>query len=121
MLSVSRGADQDAAAEGAVKLVDGHRDRLALVCLVRATPALSDLAKPADPIVGLTARFILGPLNDKFARGRTAQIETLAGELGALRYEVDGLREDIANCIPRSGGCERVRSSIASSRVEAAT
>ncbi len=47
------------------------------------------------PIVGLTARFTLGPLIDKFAKGRTAQIETLAGELGALRFEVDGLREDI--------------------------
>ncbi len=47
------------------------------------------------PIVGLTARFTLGPLIDKFAKGRSAQIDTVAGELGALRFEVDGLREDI--------------------------
>lgn len=47
------------------------------------------------PIVGLTARFTLGPLIDKFAKGRTAQIDSVAGELGALRSEVDGLREDI--------------------------
>ncbi len=47
------------------------------------------------PIVGLTARFTLGPLIDKFAKGRSAQIDSVAGELGALRFEVDGLREDI--------------------------
>lgn len=47
------------------------------------------------PVVGLTARFTLGPLIDKFAKGRSVQVESMAGELGALRYELDGLREDI--------------------------
>lgn len=47
------------------------------------------------PVVGLTARFALGPLIEKFARGRSTQIETLAGELGALRIEVEGLRDDL--------------------------
>lgn len=47
------------------------------------------------PVVGLTARFALGPLIEKFARGRSTQIETLAGELGALRVEVEGLRDEL--------------------------
>lgn len=47
------------------------------------------------PVVGLTARFTLGPLIEKFARSRSTQIETLAGELVALRIEVEGLRDDI--------------------------
>lgn len=47
------------------------------------------------PVVGLTARFALGPLIEKLARGRSAQIETVAGEIGVLRRDVEGLREDL--------------------------
>jgi predicted phage tail protein len=47
------------------------------------------------PVVGVTARFALGPLIEKFTRARTVQIETLAGEVGALRTDVEGLRDEL--------------------------
>jgi predicted phage tail protein len=47
------------------------------------------------PVVGVTARFALGPLIEKFTRARSVQIETLAGEVGALRTDVEGLRDEL--------------------------
>lgn len=44
------------------------------------------------PVVGLTARFTLGPLIDKFARLRAGNANALAEEVGELRRDVTHLQ-----------------------------
>ncbi len=49
------------------------------------------------PIVGLTARFTLWPLIEKFTRARTGDAERLAGDVDQLRRTVDSLRLQIGD------------------------
>ncbi len=49
------------------------------------------------PIVGLTARFTLWPLIEKFTRARTDETERLAGDVDQLRRTVDSLRLQIGD------------------------
>lgn len=48
------------------------------------------------PVLGLTVRFSLGPLIDKFARLRATQTEDMAREVGELKGEVTRLRRHVA-------------------------
>lgn len=47
------------------------------------------------PVVGLTARFTLGPLIEKFAELRTANSETLVEEVRELRRQVAHLQAHV--------------------------
>jgi hypothetical protein len=54
------------------------------------------------PVVGLTARFTIGPLIDRFARLRSAaaedtrrQLDRVTRETALLRERVDGLESDL--------------------------
>lgn len=47
------------------------------------------------PVVGLTARFTLGPLIDKFARLRSGNTDTLAEEVRELRHQVAHLQAHV--------------------------
>ncbi len=49
------------------------------------------------PVVGLTVRFSLGPLIDKFARLRANRSEELADELAELRQQVVRLGQRVSD------------------------
>lgn len=45
------------------------------------------------PVVGLTARFTLGPLIEKYAKMRSGDVEKLSGQLSELRGDVEQLKD----------------------------
>ncbi len=45
------------------------------------------------PVVGLTARFTLGPLIEKYAKMRSGEVDNLSLQVGKLREEVGRLKD----------------------------